>query len=61
MSPSIIGLFAGLLLGLAGVIGGFDAFAICLLLAAVGFVVGRVVEGQVDLSSLLGSSPRRQP
>ncbi len=61
MSPSVIGLFAGLLLGLAVVLGGFEAFAICLLLGAVGFVIGRVVEGQVDLGALLGSSARRRP
>lgn len=59
MSPSITGLFAGLGLGLAGAFGGFDAFAICLLLAALGFVVGRVLEGQLDLSSLVGSADRR--
>lgn len=59
MTPSITGLFAGLGLGFAGAFGGFDAFAICLLLAALGFVVGKVLEGQLDLSSLVGSADRR--
>lgn len=60
MNPTVVGLFAGLILGLAGALGGFEAFAICLLLGAVGFVVGRVVEGQIDLGQLLGSSGRRR-
>ena len=59
MTPSTTGLFAGLGLGFAGAFGGFDAFAICLLLAALGFVVGRVLEGQLDLGSLVGSADGR--
>jgi len=59
VTPSTTGLFTGLGLGFAGAFGGFDAFAICLLLAAVGLVVGRVLEGQLDLSSLVGSADRR--
>lgn len=60
MNPTVVGLFTGLILGLAGVLGGFEGFAICLLLGAVGFVVGRVVEGQIDLGQLLGSAGRRR-
>lgn len=59
MTPSTTGLFAGLGLGFAAAFGGFDAFAICLLLAALGFVVGRVLEGQFDLSRLVGSADGR--
>ncbi|MFP3713387.1 hypothetical protein [Puerhibacterium sp. TATVAM-FAB25] len=58
MSPTIVGLFTGLLLGLAWVIGGFDAFVGTALLGAVGFVVGKVVAGQLDLTRYLGGSRR---
>jgi hypothetical protein len=58
MSPSIVGLFTGLLLGLAWVIGGFDAFIGTAVLGAVGFVVGRVVAGQLDLTQYLGGGGR---
>jgi len=53
MSPSVIGLFTGLLLGLAWVVGGFDAFLGTALLGAVGFIVGKVIAGQLDLTTYL--------
>jgi hypothetical protein len=58
MPPTTVGLFAGLLLGLAWVIGGFDAFVGTALLGALGFVVGKVVAGQLDLTQYLGGSSR---
>lgn len=45
MTPSAIGILAGLLLGFAGAVGGFGAFIVTLFLGVVGFVVGRLVEG----------------
>lgn len=61
MSPTIVGLFAGLLLGLAWVIGGFDAFVGTAVLGAIGFFVGKVAAGQIDLTPYLGGGGRRSP
>ncbi|KQS66646.1 hypothetical protein [Modestobacter sp. Leaf380] len=58
MRPSTVGLVVGMVLGLAGAFGGFGAFVLVAVLAALGFVAGKVVEGQLDLSSLMGSGDR---
>ncbi|CAN5374462.1 hypothetical protein BH20ACT5_BH20ACT5_02130 [soil metagenome] len=54
MSPSQTGLLSGLALGFAAAFGGFGAFLIVLALGVIGFVVGRVLEGDLDLGSVLG-------
>ncbi|SNR95119.1 hypothetical protein SAMN06893096_1017 [Geodermatophilus pulveris] len=54
MPPTVVGLFTGLLLGLAWVVGGFDAFVGTAVLGVVGALVGRVVTGQLDLTPYLG-------
>ncbi len=54
MPPTVVGLFTGLLLGLAWVIGGFDAFVGTAVLGVIGFLVGKVVSGQLDLTPYLG-------
>ena len=61
MSPTIVGLFTGLILGLAWVVGGFDAFVGTAVLGVIGFVVGKVVAGQLDLTQYLGGSGRKAP
>lgn len=48
----IVGLAFGTALGFAGAFGGFGAFIVVLVLGAVGFLVGRVVEGEFDLGEL---------
>jgi hypothetical protein len=48
------GLLAGLILGAAGYIGGFGAFLVALLIGAVGLVIGRVLDGELDLGAVLG-------
>jgi hypothetical protein len=58
MSPTIAGLFTGLLLGLAWVIGGFDAFVGTAVLGAIGLVIGKIVAGQIDLTPYLGGGSR---
>lgn len=58
MRPSFVGVLVGMALGFAGVIGGFSAFLIVALLAVVGFVVGKVVEGQIDITPYLGGGDR---
>lgn len=60
MTPSAIGIIAGMLLGIAGAFGGFGAFVIVLFLGAVGFVVGRVLEGKTDVESFFGRWGRRR-
>ena len=54
MPHTAIGMFAGLLLGLAWVIGGFDAFVGTAVLGLIGFVIGKVAAGQLDLTQYLG-------
>ena len=58
MPPTVVGLFTGLLLGLAWVIGGFDAFVRTPVLGVIGALVGRVVSGQLDLTPYLGGRGR---
>ncbi|NMR20080.1 hypothetical protein [Cellulomonas fimi] len=58
MPPTTVGLFTGLLLGIAWVVGGFDAFVGTAVLGVVGFIVGKVVSGQLDLAQYLGGASR---
>ena len=53
MHPTVIGLFCGLLLGLAYTTGGFGGLVITAALAIIGYVVGKVVAGDVDLNQYL--------
>jgi len=53
MTPSTVGLFTGLALGAAGIFGGFGAFLVVAVIGALGFLVGRVLEGEIDLSPYL--------
>jgi len=52
MSVSVIGLLAGLLLAIAAIVGGFNGFLLAFVLGAVGWLVGAVLSGEVDLSSM---------
>lgn len=54
MNATQTGLFAGLLLGLAGASFGFVGFLLTLVLGAIGFAVGRALDGELDLNGLLG-------
>jgi len=58
MSPSVIGLLTGLVLGIAGAFGGFGAFLIVAVLGALGLLAGRALEGKLDLSQLTGRDRR---
>jgi hypothetical protein len=60
MHPSLVGLLVGIALGFAGAFGGFDAFLIVALLGLVGFIAGKVVAGQIDLTPYLGGEDRRR-
>ncbi|ALL77401.1 membrane protein [Pseudonocardia sp. EC080610-09] len=54
MNATQTGLLAGLLLGIAGTTGGFLFFVLTLVLGAIGLVVGRVLDGELDVSGVLG-------
>ncbi|WP_338899007.1 hypothetical protein WBG99_28275 [Streptomyces sp. TG1A-60] len=48
MSMAVIGMIAGMALGFAGYFGGFGAFLLVAALGAVGYVVGRLLEGDLN-------------
>ncbi|MEV1052851.1 hypothetical protein ACFWZR_11315 [Streptomyces sp. NPDC059017] len=48
MSMAVAGLLAGMALGFAGYFGGFAAFLLVAALGAVGFVVGRILDGDLE-------------
>ncbi len=52
MSRSTLGLIVGLVLGYAAIFGGFGEMLIVALLGAIGYVVGKALEGDLDLASL---------
>ncbi|WP_198943549.1 hypothetical protein [Actinokineospora bangkokensis] len=54
MSSSTLGLLTGVALGATAAFGGFGAFLIVLLFGAVGLLVGRYLDGKLDLAQLTG-------
>lgn len=54
MTATHLGLLSGLALGLAAAFGGFGAFLIVLVLGALGLLVGRVLDGKLDIAALTG-------
>ncbi|MCQ4083391.1 hypothetical protein NGB36_22995 [Streptomyces sp. RB6PN25] len=48
MSMAVVGVIVGMALGFAGYFGGFEAFLLVAALGAVGFVVGRFLEGDLE-------------
>ncbi len=58
MTTSTVGLVAGLLLAIAIAAGGFTGFLIAVVLGTVGYLVGGHVDGEVDLSALVGRRDR---
>lgn len=50
MTTSTIGLFVGLLLAISAAAGGFTGFLFAVILAVVGFAVGRYIDGELDVS-----------
>lgn len=53
MTTATIGLFVGLLLAIAAAAGGFTGFLIALVLGGLGFFVGRYIDGELDLNSIM--------
>lgn len=54
MSNTALGLIVGLVLGIAGAFGGLGAFLIVLVLGAIGLLVGRWLDGALDVDALTG-------
>ena len=58
MSNATLGLFAGLLLAIAGITGGFGGFLFAVVLGGLGLAVGAHRDGAIDLGALLRSRGR---
>ena len=48
MSMAVVGLVVGMALGFAGYFGGFGAFLLVAALGAVGFIAGRLLDGDLE-------------
>lgn len=59
MNATLLGLIVGIALGFAAAFGGFGAFVAVLVLGAIGLLVGRWLDGELDLSALVGSAKDR--
>lgn len=60
MQATALGLLTGLISGLALTFGDIGDFLLVLFLGAIGFVVGRVLDGELDLTQYLGGSRRQR-
>ncbi|MFF9811504.1 hypothetical protein ACF1G5_41580 [Streptomyces coeruleorubidus] len=60
MSMAVVGMIAGMALGFAGYFGGFGAFLLVAALGAVGYVVGRFLEGDMDFGDFFRPRERRR-
>ncbi|KUJ40818.1 hypothetical protein MBT84_32650 [Streptomyces sp. MBT84] len=60
MGLAVIGMIAGMALGFAGYFGGFGAFLLVAALGAVGFVVGRFLEGDLDVDDFFRTRDDRE-
>ncbi|MDI2028872.1 hypothetical protein QFW96_09630 [Saccharopolyspora sp. TS4A08] len=54
MNGAQAGVLAGLILGVAAAAGGFTGFLVALVLGTIGLVVGRALDGELDVDELLG-------
>jgi hypothetical protein len=60
MSRAVVGLIAGMALGFAACFGGFRAFLLVLGLGAVGLVVGRFMEGDLEPGDFVRRRERQE-
>lgn len=60
MSTSQFAVIVGLTLGIVAVRAGFGSFVIVLLFAVVALIIGRILEGKLDLRSLSGQATDRR-
>ncbi len=59
MQPTVVGLFTGLVLGLVLVLRDFGDMLVVALCGALGYVVMKVVQGELDLGDLVDKTRRR--
>jgi uncharacterized membrane protein len=59
MRWSVLGLVTGLVAGLVLVIEGFWAFLVVLLFGAIGLAIGKIVDGELDVSRYVGGIGNR--
>ncbi len=59
MTPAALGILVGALLGIAAAVDGFSGFAVAVLIAALGYVIGKVAQGDIDVSSYVGSAEQK--
>ncbi|MBK0868616.1 MULTISPECIES: hypothetical protein [unclassified Saccharopolyspora] len=59
MNATQTGLIAGLILGAAAACGGFVGFLVALVLGAIGLLVGRVLDGELEIGDILGRGKDR--
>ncbi|CAN5791545.1 hypothetical protein BH23ACT1_BH23ACT1_14050 [soil metagenome] len=59
MQPTVVGLFTGLVLGLVLVLRDFGDMLVVALFGALGYVIMKVVEGELDLGELVERTRRR--
>ncbi|MFD8411089.1 MULTISPECIES: hypothetical protein [unclassified Streptomyces] len=59
MSAATTGLLAGMALGFAAFFGGFWAFLLVAFLGLVGLIIGRVLQGDLELSDFTRSRNRQ--
>jgi hypothetical protein len=57
---ALVGLIVGMALGFAGYFGGFGAFLLVAALGAVGFVVGRFLEGDLEFGDFFRARDDRR-
>ncbi|GAA2277124.1 hypothetical protein GCM10010145_57620 [Streptomyces ruber] len=60
MNMAVVGMIAGMVLGFAGYFGGFGAFLLVAALGAVGFGVGRYLEGDLDVADFFRTRDDRR-
>jgi hypothetical protein len=58
MTRATVGLPAGMVLGLAACFGGFWGFLLVSALGAVGFVLGRILDGDLGMSDFVRTRQR---
>ncbi|MEV6579318.1 hypothetical protein AB0M92_14325 [Streptomyces sp. NPDC051582] len=58
MRMAVVGLFAGMALAFAGYFGGFGAFLLVAALGAIGFIVGRFLDGDLEPGDFFRPRPR---
>lgn len=58
MSVSRTALFVGLILGLVAAFGTIGDFLLVVLFAVIGLIVGRILEGKLDVGQLFGRAKR---